>query len=588
MFRTFRSYSSSTTLAMTIVGFQIVQSVWAQPVPPMAGQLPNGEVIRVSDLSAMSGTLPMAQVTNVNGLRDVQLDSWAYEALKSLVERYGCIVGYPNQTFRGDRPLSRYEFAAGLNACLNTMERLLQENVAVLKEDIEKLQRLAQDFNAELAAMGTRLDNLETRVAYLEDHQFSTTTKLLVVTTMYFAGAAGDKTAASYIPRVNGVDVVRPAVALKDQPVVQYSTLLSLNTSFSGTDNLSVDLWTSNVTPFSSSLLGSTENVTGTYQTRLSYDAPPYNNSIGLADLIYKFQPIKNLSVFIDAVGGEVSGELLYATQPFMVFAPYTASISRFGRYDPIYYQTLARPGVAANYKFSDKVSFGAGYYGDFNAGNPQTGLFNGGNAVIAQLSLFPTDTLGMTLVYVRSYNPAGPGVAVSGQTGSLYADQPFGTSLIPPNNSNPAQIEGTPVSIATSADHLSWGFGWRPMPKLAFTGDVGLVFAHAEQDNPAYGVDKGDGATLFEWNFGVALPDLFKEGNVGTLMVGNPYRVVNQGSRDLKPESDTAWHIEAAYKHNINNNLSIQPGFLVILNPENNKSNPAVWVWQLKTQFIF
>ena len=92
----------------------------------------------------------------------------------------------------------------------------------------------------------------------------------------------------------------------------------------------------------------------------------------------------------------------------------------------------------------------------------------------------------------------------------------------------------------------------------------------------------------MFEWNFGVALPDLFKEGNVGTLMVGNPYRVVNQGSRDLKPESDTAWHIEAAYKHNINNNLSIQPGFLVILNPENNKSNPAVWVWQLKTQFIF
>jgi hypothetical protein len=565
-----------------------VQPAWAQFVSPVADQGSNEATIRVSDLRAMSSVSPMAQVTNVNELRDVQPDSWAYEALKSLVERYGCIVGYPDRTFRGDRPLSRYEFAAGLNACLNTMERLLQENVAVLKEDIEKLQRLAQDFNAELAALGTRVDNLETRVAYLEDHQFSTTTKLFGVTTMYFAGAAGDTTAASYIPSVNGVNVVRPASNLKDQPVVQYSTLLSLNTSFTGTDNLSVDLWTSNVTPFSSSIIGFTENVTGTYQTRLSYDAPPYNNSIGLADLIYKFQPIENLSVFVDAVGGEVSGELLYATQPFMVFAPYTASISRFGRYDPIYYQTLARPGVAANYKFSDKVSLGAGYYGDFDSGNPQTGFFNGGNAAIAQLSLFPTDTLGMTLVYVRSYNPAGPGVAVSGQTGSLYADQPFGTSFIPANTLGPAQIEGTPTSIATSADHLSWGFGWRPMSKLAFTGDVGFAFAHAEQDNPAYGVYKGDGATLFEWNLGVVLPDLLKEGNVGTVMVGNPYRVVKQGSGDLKPESDTAWHIEAAYKHNINNNLSVQPGFLVVLNPENNKSNPAIWVWQLKTQFMF
>lgn len=584
----FRGYSASTLLAMTVVGVVMVKPTWAQFVSPMTDQQSNEAAIRVSDLRAMSGSSPMAQVTNVNALRDVQPDSWAYEALKSLVEKYGCIVGYPDRTFRGDRPLSRYEFAAGLNACLNTMERLLQENVAVLKEDIEKLQRLAQDFNAELAAMGTRIDNLETRIAYLEDHQFSTTTKLFGVTTMYFAGAAGDTTAASYIPSVNGVNVVRPASNLKDQPVVQYSTLLSLNTSFTGTDNLSVDLWTSNVTPFSSPIVGFTENVTGTYQTRLSYDAPPYNNSIGLADLIYKFQPIDNLSVFVDAIGGEVSGELLYATQPFMVFAPYTAAISRFGRYDPIYYQTLARPGIAANYKFSDQVSLGAGYYGDFDAGNPQTGFFNGGNAAIAQLSLFPTDTLGMTLAYVRSYNPAGPGVAVSGQTGSLYADQPFGTSFIPANTLGPAQIEGTPTSIATSADHLSWGFGWRPMPKLAFTGDVGFAFAHAEQDNPSYGVYRGDGATLFEWNFSVVLPDLFKEGNVGTVMVGNPYRVVQQGSGDLKPESDTAWHIEAAYKHNINNNLSIQPGFLVVLNPENNNSNPAVWVWQLKTQFMF
>ena len=60
------------------------------------------------------------QVTNVNQLRDVYPTDWAYEALRSLVDRYGCIVGYPNQTYRGNRALSRYEFAAGLNACLES------------------------------------------------------------------------------------------------------------------------------------------------------------------------------------------------------------------------------------------------------------------------------------------------------------------------------------------------------------------------------------------------------------------------------------------------------------------------------------
>ena len=94
---------------------------------------------------------PLEQITSVSELKDVQPTDWAYEALKSLVERYGCIVGYPNQTFRGvaegtlrDRPLTRWEFAAGLNACVNTLERLLQENVAVLREDIDKLALLNQ------------------------------------------------------------------------------------------------------------------------------------------------------------------------------------------------------------------------------------------------------------------------------------------------------------------------------------------------------------------------------------------------------------------------------------------------------------
>ena len=98
------------------------------------------------------------QVTNVNQLRDVSPTDWAYEALRSLVDRYGCIVGYPDQTFRGAKPLSRYEFAAGLNACLNQIERLIASSEAVLREDIETINRLLQEFEAELASLNGRVD----------------------------------------------------------------------------------------------------------------------------------------------------------------------------------------------------------------------------------------------------------------------------------------------------------------------------------------------------------------------------------------------------------------------------------------------
>jgi len=56
------------------------------------------------------------QVTSVSQLSDVQPTDWAFQSLQSLVERYGCIAGYPDGTYRGNRSLTRYEFAAGLNA----------------------------------------------------------------------------------------------------------------------------------------------------------------------------------------------------------------------------------------------------------------------------------------------------------------------------------------------------------------------------------------------------------------------------------------------------------------------------------------
>ncbi len=73
---------------------------------------------------AQQSTL-QAQVTSVSQLSDVQPTDWAFLALQSLVERYGCIAGYPDGTYRGNRALTRYEFAAGMNACLDRVNELI-------------------------------------------------------------------------------------------------------------------------------------------------------------------------------------------------------------------------------------------------------------------------------------------------------------------------------------------------------------------------------------------------------------------------------------------------------------------------------
>jgi BMFP domain-containing protein YqiC len=121
---------------------------------------------------------PIAQITAVSQLADVQPTDWAFQALQSLVERYGCIAGYPDRSFRGNRGMTRSEFAAGLNACVDRINEQIGAIDAVKKEDLQTLQRLQIDFATELTTLKGRVDQLETTMGTLEKQQFSTTTKL--------------------------------------------------------------------------------------------------------------------------------------------------------------------------------------------------------------------------------------------------------------------------------------------------------------------------------------------------------------------------------------------------------------------------
>lgn len=140
-------------------------------------QLPTVSPPEMLDSTSTDG---MSEVTSVSQLEDVDSSNWAFSALQSLVERYGCVAGYPDGTFKGNRAMSRYEFAAGLNACMDKINELIatnKENVAK-QEDLITLQRLQAEFQAELKVIQARLNNLEERTGELEANQFSTTTKL--------------------------------------------------------------------------------------------------------------------------------------------------------------------------------------------------------------------------------------------------------------------------------------------------------------------------------------------------------------------------------------------------------------------------
>ena len=230
------------------------------------------------------------QVTSVSQLSDVKPTDWAFQALQSLVERYGCIAGYPDGTFRGNRAMTRYEFAAGLNACLDKVRELITTGTINLatKEDLGVVQRLQEEFAAELATLRGRVDTLEARSAELEANQFSTTTKLNGQVLTYLGDAFGENA-----DRANNT-------------AFGYRVRLNLNTSFTGKDNLLVGLEATNLrrldaaTEFPQSRLRGATNETLFSATNISGDG-----SFKLNALQYSFPVGDKLQVFLNAFSSD-------------------------------------------------------------------------------------------------------------------------------------------------------------------------------------------------------------------------------------------------------------------------------------------
>lgn len=478
------------------------------------------------------------QVISVSQFTDVKPTDWAFQALRSLVERYGCIVGYPDKTFRGNRALTRYEFAAGLNACLDKIQELIAAATAdfLKKDDLEVVKRLQEEFATELAALRGRVEALEVRTATLEKQQFSTTTKLTGEAIFTIADTFGD------------------AVGQPDGPtetIFAYRARLNFNTSFTGKDQLRIRLQGRNVPEFNRA-------ITGTNMTRLSFDGDSGGN-VGIDDLFYRF-PIGSKTtawLIANAYGTE---NLAPSLNPLE--SDGQGAVSRFARFSPIY-RIVEGAGFGLAHKFTDAIELTVAYRAR-NANNPEekNGLFDGNYGAFSQLTFNLSKDFRFGLHYANVYFP-GSNVNVSGGTGSLFAQRPFG---------NVATLTNTYGAVAS----------YRFSPKFILSGWVGYTDAEARS-----GINRGGDASIWNWLVSLAFPDLGSKGALAGISVGMPPRAAENDVRTRR-DRDTSIHLEAFYRYRVTDNISITPGLFVIFNPEHNSANNTQLVGLIRTTFSF
>ncbi|MEB3341682.1 iron uptake porin [Okeania sp.] len=544
IFNKLRKYSP-TILSTTLFIANPAQAIPPAQITQTSGSLPiDDSSLTIPGVSELEAEQLMEQVTSVSQLSDVQPTDWAFQALQSLVERYGCIAGYPDGTYKGNRAMTRYEFAAGLNACLDRITELIgARDDLVTREDLSVLQRLQEEFAAELAALRGRVDGLEARTAELESNQFSTTTKLNGEVLFWLSDTFGDRAEAGGVSSAND----------PTQTFFAYRVRLNFETSFTGEDLLFTRLQANNTPDIS------TPELTNTLMTLSGIDEGDGSNNVGLDLMFYKFPISDRLQAIIGIVGTGLD-DLSEVLSPFTDEG--NGTISRFGRRNPTSFRGPANAGVGFSYAFNDVFRVNIGYLGDDPA-NPGdgAGLFNGAYSALGQIVVEPSDSLAFTLGYVRKYW-GKDGVDITNGTGSFNAQDPFD-------------------GAATTADNLGFQVNWKVSQKFEIGGWFGSTWAR-----PVSG--DSDDVTILNGMFYLAFPDLFKEGNLGGLMVGVPPTITNGGDNSSLEDDNTSLHIEAIYRFQVNDNISVTPGLFVITNPNHDDVNDTIWIGTLRTQFVF
>ena len=493
-------------------------------------------------------------VTSVSQLSDVRPTDWAFTALQSLVERYGCIAGYPDRTFRGKQSTSRYEFAAGVNACLDKINEIISAGLAdkVGKEDLATLQKLQAEFAAELVTLHGRVDALDSKTAKLEAQQFSTTTKLegQVITAVSASGSGSD-----FLLTPNGTLTTNSG---KANPTVISRVRLNFNTSFTGEDLLLTRLEVGN---------GGTN----------------LNNSLDNAgDVFLGFTGFNNSSKF------DYSG------------VGTTVTLNRL-RYDfPIGKNIQASIGAVMSLNdHIDQNSFANDESVDFAGGlfinNPLILPVNDGAGGAISWNIANAFTLRAGYVAANAASPIANAGAPNGTTNRGLSGDPYQGTVeleFAPKNSDQekpfaVRLQYTRAAINnldynTGGVNLEWAFN-RAIAVFGRYGfgnisNRGTAIALAL---PTYTTSADSSINPQTWSAGLAFPNLFKEGAMAAIAIGQPFI-------ESKVGNATQTNVELFYRFPLFSNISITPDLQFIFNPNNNSGNSTITVGTLRTVFSF
>jgi hypothetical protein len=488
----------------------------------------------------------MEQVTSVSQLSDVQPTDWSFQALQSLVERYGVIAGYPDGTFRGNRSLSRYEFAAALSSALDVIQQSIDDRLSEQPslEDLETLRRLQADFAPELSTLRNRVDTLEARTAEIEGQQFSTTVRLNGQAIFGLATAGGGN------PPGDGEANV----------IFTYLSQLQLTGSLSGRDLLRIGFTAGN---FGDRGFANPEAL-NTNMALLSYQSDT-DDRLELDTLEYRFAVGDRLVIVLQPVGFDL-GSVLDNNSPYADSGE--GAISRFAGENPIFKLGGLDAGVGFKYLLADWIQLQVAY-GVRNSNSSDIGIRNSNvrdgffssdhRALGVQLFAQPTFNLSMGIAYVNAFAEDG---RLDTYTGSFNAD----TSG---NFNEPSTIHA-----------VSGTLQWQVIPNITLGAWGGLTITDSLPSNALVL------STTFLFSLGFTDP-FNREGDLLGILVGQPPRL-QAGIYIERADKGAGLHYEVFYRYRISDNISITPGIFVVTDPGHIPDNRTIFVAALRTTFRF
>jgi Carbohydrate-selective porin, OprB family len=463
------------------------------------------------------------------------------QQLNRINDKYQCGISSIQQE------ITQSDLVRNMGTCLTSLEEKMAQNPnLVASEDLAQLKALAKAFTSEVGALENRVNTVENSVKLAQETStFSTTSKLVgevIIGLTTFSGntAVNNQTSGT---------------------VLTNRVRLNVDTTFTGKDRLRTRLQSRNTTP----LNGAT--TTNTNMTRLGFDGDE-GNSTNLSLLQYTLPVFERSKLIVETVGSEFN-ENMYTFNPLLTSSG-GGSLTRFGRYNPVYRQSGDGAAATLDHRFSDQLTGSIGYaIPGTVAADPAAnispgataatggGVVGGANSVIAQLRYQPTPNVDLGVAYARSYHPGGSGV--TGSTGSSRANRPFG------------------ANVPVSADHFNFLASAKVSPGFVLSGWAGLTNASREGG--------AGNADIFNFAVTAAFPDLGAKGNMLGLIVGVPPKVTG-GS--IAADPDTSLHLEALYKIKMSDNLDITPGVLLITAPEHNSARGSEFVGTIRSTFRF